>query len=37
MNLKPNKKLVDEAINKGCKTVSELALYLKKSNKTLKQ
>jgi len=29
MNLKSNRKLLSEAINSGCKTVSELALYLK--------
>jgi hypothetical protein len=33
MNLKPNKKLLSKAISSGCRTVSELALYLK----TLKQ
>ena len=29
MNLKTNKNLLDDAINSGCKTVAELALYLK--------
>ena len=30
MNAKTNKKILNEAINSGCKTVAELALYLKK-------
>lgn len=29
MNVKSNRKLLNEAINSGCKTVAELALYLK--------
>ncbi len=29
MNAKTNKKILNEAINSGCETVSELALYLK--------
>ena len=29
MNVKTSKKLLDEAINSGCKTAAELALYLK--------
>jgi len=29
MNVKTNKKLLTDAINSGCKTVAELALYLK--------
>ena len=29
MNVESNKKLLNEAINHGCKTVAELALYLK--------
>jgi len=29
MNVKINKKLLNDAINSGCKTVAELALYLK--------
>lgn len=29
MNVKTSKKLLDEAINSGCKTVAELALFLK--------
>ena len=29
MNVKTTKKLLDEAINSGCKTAGELALYLK--------
>jgi len=33
MNVKTNKKILNEAINSGCKTASELALYLKRRNK----
>lgn len=29
MNYKKAKNLIDEAINAGCKTAAELALYLK--------
>jgi len=29
MNVKTNKKLLNDAINSGCKTAAELALYLK--------
>jgi hypothetical protein len=29
MNVTTDKKILDEAINSGCKTVAELALYLK--------
>ncbi len=29
MNAKTNKKILNEAIKSGCKTVAELALYLK--------
>jgi len=29
MNAKTNKRVLNEAINNGCKTVAELALYLK--------
>ena len=29
MNTKTNKRVLNEAINSGCKTVAELALYLK--------
>ena len=29
MNAKTNKRVLNEAINSGCKTVAELALYLK--------
>ncbi len=32
MNVKTNKKLLNEAINSGCKTAAELALYLKRRN-----
>ncbi len=39
MNAKTNKRVLNEAINSGCKTVAELALYLKmRTNmKTLSQ
>ena len=39
MNEKTNKRVLNEAINSGCKTVAELALYLKmRTNiKTLSQ
>jgi len=30
MNVKTNKKVLNEAINSGCKTAAELALYLKR-------
>jgi hypothetical protein len=30
MNVKTNKKLLNEAINSGCKTAAQLALYLKR-------
>ena len=30
MDLRTSKKLLDEAINSGCKTVAELARFLKK-------
>lgn len=33
MKLKSNRELLDKAIYSGCKTVSELALYLKRHNK----
>jgi hypothetical protein len=29
MNVKTNRKLLNEAINSGCKTAAELALFLK--------
>jgi len=29
MNIKTSRKLLDEAINSGCKTAAELALFLK--------
>jgi len=29
MNVKTSRKLLDEAINSGCKTAAELALFLK--------
>jgi hypothetical protein len=29
MDFKRNRKLLNEAMNSGCKTVAELALYLK--------
>jgi len=29
MNVKTNKKLLNDAINSGCKTAAELALYIK--------
>jgi hypothetical protein len=29
MNVKTNKNLLNDAINSGCKTAAELALYLK--------
>lgn len=32
MNVKTSKKVLDEAINRGCKTATELALYLKRRN-----
>jgi len=32
MNVKTNKKMLNEAINSGCKTAAELALYLKRRN-----
>jgi len=32
MSLKTNKKVLNEAISSGCKTVAELALYLKRRN-----
>jgi len=32
MNVKTNKKVLNEAINSGCKTAAELALYLKRLN-----
>ncbi|CAA6811553.1 MAG: Unknown protein [uncultured Sulfurovum sp.] len=30
MDIKVNKKLLNEAINSGCKTAAELALYIKR-------
>ncbi|CAA6817289.1 MAG: Unknown protein [uncultured Sulfurovum sp.] len=30
MDIKTNKKLLNDAINSGCKTVAELALYIKR-------
>jgi len=32
MDVKTDKKLLNEAINSGCKTAAELALYLKRRN-----
>jgi len=32
MNVKTNKKLLNEAINSGCRTAAQLALYLKRRN-----
>jgi len=29
MNIKSNKKVLNEAINKGCKTAAQLALFLR--------
>ena len=32
MDVKTDKKILNEAINSGCKTAAELALYLKRRN-----
>ncbi len=32
MNVKTNKKILNEAMNSGCKTAAELALYVKRRN-----
>ena len=32
MNVKTNKKLLNEAINSGCQTAAQLALYVKRRN-----
>lgn len=34
MNFKENRKLINDAINSGCKTVAELALYIKIKEKS---
>ncbi len=32
MNVKTSKKILNEAINSGCKTAAQLALYVKRLN-----
>lgn len=32
MTVKTDKKILDDAINSGCKTAAELALYVKRRN-----